>query len=63
MTQKKIVTYLTLKIGTSYYKFSSKFLNLKQVKSIDSLFNRILGLHKKKKQFFFYKIHVNGPIK
>ena len=47
MTQKKTVTYLTLKIGTSDHYFSSKFLNLKQVKSIGSLFNGILGLHQK----------------
>ena len=39
--------YLTLKIGISDYYFSSKFLHLKQVKSIGSLFNRILGLHQK----------------
>ena len=55
-TQKKTVTHLTLKIWTSYYNFSSKFLYLKQVKSIDSLSNRILGLQKK---LFFDKIHVN----
>ena len=47
MTQKKTVTYLTLKIGTSDYYLSSKFLHLKQVKSIGSLFNRILGLQQK----------------
>ena len=35
----------TLKIGTSDYYFSLKFLHLKQVKSIGSLFNGILGLH------------------
>ena len=44
MTQKKTVTYLTLKIRTSDYYFSSKYLHLKQVKSIGSLFNGILGL-------------------
>ena len=60
MTQKKTVTYLTLKIGTSDYYLSSKFLHLKQVKSIGSLFNRILGLQQK---MFWDKIHVNGPIK
>ena len=60
MTQKYTVTYLTLKIGTSDYYFSSQFLHLKQVKSIGSLFNRILGLHQK---MFGDKIHVNGPIK
>ena len=58
MTQKKTVTYLTLKIGTSYYYFSSKFLYLKQVNNIGRLFNGILGLQKKND-----KIHVNGPIK
>ena len=47
MTQKKTVTYLTLKIGTSDYYFSSKYLHLKQVKSIGSLFNGILGLQQK----------------
>ena len=47
MTQKKTVTYLTLKIGTSDYYFSSKFLHLKQVKNIGSLLNGILGLHQK----------------
>ena len=60
MTQKKTVTYLTLEIGTSDYYFSSKYLHLKQVKSIGSLFNGILGLYKK---LFWDKIHVNGPIK
>ena len=60
MTQKKTVTYLTLKIGTSDYYFSSKYLHLKQVKSIGSLFNGILGLHQK---LFWDKIHVIGPIK
>ena len=60
MAKKKTVRYLTLKIGTSYYYFSSKFLYLKQVKNIGRLFNGILGLHQKK---YFDKIHVNGPIK